>query len=339
MSSAIKVSCKNLWHLFGKGSHNFLRKHQYSPSTEAIKAAGLIPAIRDVSLDVHEGEILMIMGLSGSGKSTLIRCLTRLIEPTAGEVTFDGCDLLRASRKTLTEIRRHKMGMVFQNFGLLPHRTVLENVAFPLELQKVRKEVRLQKARELIETVGLAGREHYYPRELSGGQQQRVGIARSLVDEPEVWFLDEPFSALDPLIRREMQDEFLRLQSKLNKTIVFVTHDFDEAVRLGSRIAIMKEGRLVQVGTPEELVTSPADDYVEQFVRHAPKAKLITARKVMEPVAGVLRQADGAVQATDLLQDIAEQVIRSEKALPVVDSKGLVIGRIGKEKLAQVLFT
>jgi glycine betaine/proline transport system ATP-binding protein len=252
-------------------------------------------------------------------------------------VIFDGSNLLDASRRELTEIRRHKMGMVFQNFGLLPHRTVLENVAFPLELQNVKKEVRLQKARELIETVGLTGREHYFPRELSGGQQQRVGIARSLVDEPEVWFLDEPFSALDPLIRREMQDEFLRLQSKLNKSIVFVTHDFDEAVRLGNRIAIMKEGKLVQLGTPEELVTEPADDYVEQFVKHAPKAKLITAQKIMEPAIGT-NYAQNAIRSTDVLQDIAARIIRSEKALPVVDQNGLIVGHVGKEKIARALF-
>lgn len=338
MSRAVKISCKNLWQLFGKGAHSFLEKHQYAPTAEALDAAGLIAAVRDVSFDVHQGEILIIMGLSGSGKSTLIRGLTRLIEPSAGEVIFDGCNLLTASRKELTEIRRRKMGMVFQHFGLLPHRTVLENVAFPLELQNMPKEARLKSARELVETVGLQGREHNFPHQLSGGQQQRVGIARSLVGETEVWFLDEPFSALDPLIRREMQDEFIRLQSRLNKSIVFVTHDFDEAVRLGDRIAIMKDGRLAQIGTAEELLLEPADDYVKKFVRHAPRAKLITAQKVMTPTSET-RRAEGAIRNTDILENIAGRVIRSETALPVVDAQGWVVGHVSRDNIASALFS
>jgi glycine betaine/proline transport system ATP-binding protein len=337
MNRSVKVSCKNLWLLFGKKASGFLETQHYAPTDEAIVSAGLVAAVRDVSLDVFEGEILVVMGLSGSGKSTLIRCLTRLIEPTAGQVIFDDIDLLAASSRQLTEIRRKKMGMVFQHFGLLPHRTVMENIAFPLELQGIGKEARLNKARELIETVGLTGREDDFPRQLSGGQQQRVGIARSLVDEPEVWFLDEPFSALDPLIRREMQDEFLRLQAKLNKTIIFVSHDFDEAVRLGNRIAIMKDGRVSQIGTAEELVTEPANDYVEQFVRHAPKARLITAQKIMVPFSGN-ESVEGAILQTDLLQDIAERVINAPHALPVADSTGHLVGHIDKEQMARVLF-
>ena len=207
------------------------------------------------------------MGLSGCGKSTLVRCLSRLIEPTKGEVMFNGQDLLKANDKDLINIRRHKMGMVFQHFALLPHLTVLGNIAFPLEVQGVERKVREQRAMEVIELVGLKGRERYYPRELSGGQQQRVGIARSLAVEPEIWFLDEPFSALDPLIRREMQDEFLRLQNVLHKTIVFITHDFEEAIRLADRIAIMQEGEIIQVGTPEELVLRPETEYVSEFTR------------------------------------------------------------------------
>jgi glycine betaine/proline transport system ATP-binding protein len=337
MNRAVKVSCKNLWLLFGKKNAGFLAAHDYAPSDEALAEAGLTAAVRDVSLDVLEGEILVVMGLSGSGKSTLIRCLTRLIKPTAGQVIFDGVDLLTVSSRQLTEIRRHKMGMVFQHFGLLPHRTVLENIAFPLELQGIKKEVRLNTARALIETVGLSGREDDFPRQLSGGQQQRVGIARSLVDEPEVWFLDEPFSALDPLIRREMQDEFLRLQEKLNKSIVFVSHDFDEAIRLGNRIAIMKDGRVSQIGTAEELVTAPANDYVEQFVRHAPKARLVTARKIMTPYEGDVRAQD-AIKSTDLLQDIAARVINAQEPQPVTDETDLVVGYVDKEQIARVLF-
>ncbi|MGV8920540.1 MAG: quaternary amine ABC transporter ATP-binding protein [Pseudomonas sp.] len=337
MSRAVKVSCKNLWLLFGKNATEFLEAQPSAPSDAAIAKAGLVAAVRDVSLDVYEGEILVVMGLSGSGKSTLIRCLTRLIEPSAGQVIFDGEDLLAASARQLTDIRRHKMGMVFQHFGLLPHRTVLENIAFPLELQGIDKQTRLNKARELIETVGLSGRENDFPRQLSGGQQQRVGIARSLVDEPQVWFLDEPFSALDPLIRREMQDEFLHLQAKLNKTIIFVSHDFDEAVRLGNRIAIMKDGRVAQIGTAEELVTTPANDYVEQFVRHAPTARLVTVQKIMAPYSGI-DHAQDAILCTDLLQDIAARVINAPHALPVTDSAGQVVGHIDKEQLARVLF-
>lgn len=341
MSKSIKISCRNLWQLFGKGAAGFLEKHQYKPSDAALVSARLIPAVRDVSFDVFAGEILVVMGLSGSGKSTLVRCLTRLIEPSAGQVLFDGLDLLQASHRTLTDIRRRKMGMVFQNFGLLPHRTVLDNIAFPLEIQNVPKAARLAKARELLATVGLEGREHHFPRQLSGGQQQRVGIARSLIGECDVWFLDEPFSALDPLIRREMQDEFISLQSRLNKSIVFITHDFDEAVRLGDRIAIMKDGRLAQIGTAEELLMAPANDYVKKFVQHAPRAKLITAQKIMVPAKpGDIDLGDGrdAIKNTDVLEKIARRVIQADRALPVLDSAGVLVGQVGREHLARALF-
>ena len=241
MSAAIKLACEHVWKLFGPEPARFLHA-QPNAGPEQLAAAGMIGAVRDASLAIRTGEIFVIMGLSGSGKSTLVRCMSRLIEPTAGRILFEGEDLLEASEARLIEIRRHKMGMVFQHFALLPHLTVLGNVAFPLEVQGVERARREQRALEMIELVGLKGRERYYPRELSGGQQQRVGIARSLAVEPEIWFLDEPFSALDPLIRREMQDEFLRLQNVLHKTIAFITHDFDEAVRLADRIAIMQDG-------------------------------------------------------------------------------------------------
>lgn len=335
--SNVKISCRHVWQLFGKGAHQLLKKHNHQPTMEQIDAAGLIGAVRDVSLDVHENEILMIMGLSGSGKSTMLRCITQLLKPTAGEVFFNGVDITKVKARELGELRRHKMGMVFQHFGLLPHRTVLENIAFPLEIQGKDSETRIAKARELIELVGLSGRESYFPREMSGGQQQRVGIARSLAVEPEVWFLDEPFSALDPLIRREMQDEFMRLQSKLNKSIVFVTHDFDEAVRLGDRIAIMKDGELVQIGTPEELVTNPATDYVRAFVENAPKAKLISVGRIMnEP--GSVDTSQEPVMATAVLEDVAKRIMMSEKPLPVKDKEGTLLGSIDREKLVSVLF-
>jgi glycine betaine/proline transport system ATP-binding protein len=279
----------------------------------------------------------MIMGLSGSGKSTLIRCLTRLIEPTAGEILFDGKDLLAATDQELIQIRLHKTGMVFQHFGLLPHRTVLENVAFPLEIQGMDKHEREDRAREIISVVGLEGREDYYPRELSGGQQQRVGIARSLAVKPEIWFLDEPFSALDPLIRREMQDEFMRLQKMLHKTIVFITHDFDEAVRLGDRIAIMKDGEIIQIGTPEELVTHPANDYVAQFTRNAPIGKLVSVGTIMEaPIAdpgGI-----PTVSVKSKLADVARESLSQNDPLAVVDDAGKVVGSLHRQQLIGALF-
>ena len=260
------ISCSNVWKLYGSEPRAFLQRHNGNPSREAIRKEKYIPAVHDVSFEVYPGEILVIMGLSGSGKSTLVRCLSGLIESTSGQIFIEGLDLLQATPRQMIELRRHKMGMVFQSFALLPHRTVMQNVAFPLEVQGIDRREREQKAQEMIDLVGLKGRERYYPRELSGGQQQRVGLARSLAVGPELWFLDEPFSALDPLIRREMQDEFLRLQSMLQKTIVFITHDFDEALRLSDRIAIMKDGAVDQLGTPEEIVTNPATAYVEELV-------------------------------------------------------------------------
>ena len=335
--NAGKISCRHVWQLFGKDAEGFLRRHNGAPSADDFADSDIIGAVRDVSFDVHDKEILMIMGLSGSGKSTMIRCITQLLKPTAGNIYFDGVDLTQVSAAELTDLRRHKMGMVFQHFGLLPHRTVLENIAFPLEVQKVEKDKRLARARELAEVVGLRGRENYFPRELSGGQQQRVGIARSLSVEPDVWFLDEPFSALDPLIRREMQDEFMRLQKMLNKSIVFVTHDFDEAVRLGDRIAIMNDGVLVQIGTPEHLVIEPADDYVAQFVKNAPRAKLISVGRVMGAARAADRKAEPLLE-TAKLETIAKRLLSSEKPLPVADAAGRITGSLSREQLVKVLY-
>jgi glycine betaine/proline transport system ATP-binding protein len=291
--------------------------------------------VRDVSLDIGEGEIFIVMGLSGSGKSTLLRCLSRLVEPTAGQVFFEGRDLMRAGDKELIEIRRHKMGMVFQHFALLPHLSVLDNVAFPLAIQNVPKAERESRAREMIDLVGLGGRETAYPRQLSGGQQQRVGIARSLAAKPELWFLDEPFSALDPLIRGEMQDELLRLQSVLKKTMIFVTHDFDEAIKLADRIAIMKDGAVIQLGTPERLVLEPADNYVAAFTRNVQRAKVVTARSVMGPIRNT---ATGRiVRATDKIADIAPAVIEAGAPVPVIDERAMVVGSLAPQTVIDTL--
>ncbi len=302
-----------------------------------MRKDGHIIAVRDVSLEAHAGEILVVMGLSGSGKSTLVRCLSRLIEPTAGEIFFEGRDLLRASDSELIALRRHRMGMVFQNFALLPHRTVLRNVAFPLEVQGVPRGKREAAAMEMLELVGLRGREEYYPRELSGGQQQRVGIARSLAVKPDLWFLDEPFSALDPLIRREMQDEFLRLQAMLHKSIVFITHDFDEAIRLADRIVIMYEGGIDQIGAPEDLVLHPQTDYVREFVKDISRDKIITIGGIMSPPDKSL-SGGGAVFAGDTLAAAAGRILGSENPLRVVDGDGETVGAIRRETVLAALF-
>ena len=333
--AAVKLECRAVWKLFGPDAERFLRRHP-DPDGAALAGARLIGAVRRASLQVHEGEIFIIMGLSGSGKSTLVRCMSRLIEATSGDVLFDGRSLLAASEQELIALRRHKMGMVFQHFALLPHLTILGNVAFPLEVQGVPRAAREARAREIIDLVGLGGREEYYPRELSGGQQQRVGIARSLAVEPELWFLDEPFSALDPLIRREMQDEFLRLQSMLRKTIVFITHDFDEAIRLADRIAIMKDGRIIQTGTPEQVVTRPADAYVAEFTREVPRAKVLSAASVMRPLEGAA-DFSGSVPMGARIQELAGEVIRAPSPFAVTGDDERVVGQLTREAVLEVL--
>ena len=335
-AAAVKISCNGVWKLFGDNAAEVFSAHAGNPGAEALQSAGLIGAVQNASFAVGEGEIFVIMGLSGSGKSTLLRCMSRLIEPTAGEIFFENQDLLKASEKELTEIRRHKMGMVFQHFALLPHLTVLENVAFPLEIQGIDKRACERRALEVIELVGLKGRERYYPRELSGGQQQRVGIARSLAVEPDIWFLDEPFSALDPLIRREMQDEFMRLQSVLRKTITFITHDFDEAIRVADRIAIMKDGAIIQIGTPEALVLDPASDYVAEFTKDIPRAKVLSARAIMRPVDGG-SAAHARVSPHTKVEDLAEMLLGPETDVSVVDERGEVIGTINRQAVLDVL--
>ena len=337
MKSEIKISCRNIWKLYGENPKRFLKTKNNNPSTDDLKNNNYIPAVRDASIDVLTGEILVIMGLSGSGKSTLLRCMSKLIEPTNGQVFFEGNDLLKTSEKELIDIRRHKMGMVFQHFALLPHRNVLNNVAFPLEVQGQDISKREKRAKEVIKLVGLEGREKYYPRELSGGQQQRVGLARSLAVEPDVWFLDEPFSALDPLIRKEMQNEFLRLQSMLKKTIVFITHDFDEAIRLADRIAIMYEGLIVQVGTAEELITKPATDYVAEFTKDIPRSKLLQASSIMN--IKKIDNLEDTVKHNEKIEKIASKILKSEKEFTVLDEKDQAIGTISKKEIIKALFS
>jgi glycine betaine/proline transport system ATP-binding protein len=330
---AVKLACRQVWKIYGPHPERLLAGGQV-PSLDQIRQSDHVGAVRDVSLEVGEGEIFVIMGLSGSGKSTLVRCLSRLIEPTGGAILYDGEDLLKASPARMIEIRRHRMGMVFQHFALLPHLTVLENVAFPLEVQGVDRGAREARAREVVQLVGLEGREGKYPRQLSGGQQQRVGIARSLAVEPDLWFLDEPFSALDPLIRREMQEEFLRIQRQLKKTIIFITHDFDEAIRLADRIAIMKDGAVVQVATPEELVLAPADDYVAAFTAHVTRAKVVTLGRIAAP--GLPDGIAGTLPASARIEDIAEQVVTADAPF-AVERDGVVIGHVTPAAVIAVL--
>jgi glycine betaine/proline transport system ATP-binding protein len=332
----IKLACKHVWKVFGYDATGFMRAKSGKPTSEELAAHHLIGAVRDVTLDVHEGESFIIMGLSGSGKSTLVRCMSRLIEPSWGEVRLDGKNLLEASEAELIDIRRHKMGMVFQHFALLPHLTVLENVGFPLSVQGQPKAEREARAREVIELVGLKGREHAYPRELSGGQQQRVGIARSLAVKPAIWFLDEPFSALDPLIRREMQAELMRLQGVLRKTVVFITHDFDEAIRLADRIAIMKDGAIVQIGTPEELVLNPATDYVAEFTRDVNRAKVMSAKSLMRPAAPKKKYRKSVPASTKVASFMAE-IVESGEAMAVTGADGATVGEVHPDAVIDLL--
>jgi glycine betaine/proline transport system ATP-binding protein len=332
----VKLACRNLWKIYGPQAAEIAASGRLAVGDSVelrreLQQQGHLAAVIDASFEVLVGEIFVIMGLSGSGKSTIVRCLSRLIEPTAGRVLLDGVNLLQASARQLIELRRHAMGMVFQNFGLLPHLTVLDNVAFPLRIQGRTTAERQARAREMIQLVGLEGREGAYPNQLSGGQQQRVGIARSLAVGPELWFLDEPFSALDPLTRRQMQDEFLRLQHLLRKTIIFITHDIIEAFRLADRIAIMREGEIIQIGRPVDIVLKPADDYVAAFTEDVPLLRVISAGDIMEPTAPE-PVVDGRVPATigpaTLLEVLVPLLAAGTSAFAVVGDDGRPLGTV-----------
>lgn len=335
MNKLPKLVCKNVWKLYGDKPKEFLHQHNNNPDQETIKKAGYIQAIRDASLEVYENEILVVMGLSGSGKSTLVRCMSRIVDPTIGEIFFENIDMGKLSKKELIEIRRHKMGMVFQHFALFPHRTVIENIAFPLEVQGIKKKDREKSALEIIELVGLEGREDYFPKELSGGQQQRVGIGRSLAVKPELWFLDEPFSSLDPLIRKEMQNEFLKIQSTLKKTIIFITHDFDEAIKLADRIIIMNEGIIVQIGSPEDLIMKPADDYVKEFTEDLPRERLLSVKSIMNNNKNPSNSS--SVYEDEKIFKILEKVL-SEGSVSVINRSNEIVGSLDKETISKFIY-
>ena len=331
------ISAKNVWKIFGAHPEEYLAKMPKDHSFDDIRADGYIAGVKDVTIEVGRGEMLVIMGLSGSGKSTLVRCFSRLHDITGGTIEVEGQDIMSLKEKELIELRRSKMGMVFQSFGLLPHRTVLENVAFPLEMRGQDRHTRRERALEVVKLVGLEGREEYFPRELSGGQQQRVGIARSLAIEPDIWFLDEPFSALDPLIRREMQDEFLRLQEMLGKTIVFITHDFDEALRLADRIAIMKDGAVEQCDTPDRIVMDPQTEYVRKFTEEIDKARVVHASILAQPVNGAAPEG-AAIDGSATIHDLARQLVNdSREVLPVADKSGSVTGVLQRKEALNLL--
>ena len=319
-----KIEIKDLYLIFGNEKQKALKMLKEDKSkSEILKDTGCTVGVKNANISINEGEFFVIMGLSGSGKSTLLRCINRLIRPTSGQVLVNGIDISKVSEKELLQVRRKELAMVFQNFGLLPHRSVLHNIAFGLELQGVKKEEREKKAMESMRLVGLKGYENQMVGELSGGMQQRVGLARALANNPEVLLMDEAFSALDPLIRVQMQDELLALQSKMKKTIVFITHDLSEAIKLGDRIAIMKDGEVVQIGTSEEILTEPANDYVARFVENVDRSKIITASSLMidKPLVARLKK-----EGPEVL--IRKMRAKNITVLPVIDADDKLVGEV-----------
>ncbi len=336
-----KIVCNHIWKIFGPNPEKTLQELDHSLTRAQVQEqTGHIIGIRDMSFVVEHGETFVVMGLSGSGKSTLVRCLSRLIEPTAGEVLIDGVDVIRMNSHELTELRRNKMSMVFQHFGLFPHRTIIENIAFGLEIKGVKKNERLEKAVEVLEMVGLGGWQDNYPKELSGGMQQRVGLARAMAVDPEILIFDEPFSALDPLIRREMQDELLSLQDKLKKTMVFITHDFLEAIKMGDHIAIMKDGVTSQIGTAEDIVSTPADAYVREFTEDVPRYRVLSVGKVMLPPRNVsLSDGGPVVNKNDKLDSLIDILTSCDHSCCVVDENGELCGEINKSIMLKAMST
>ena len=337
-----KIVCTDIWKVFGPNEKNVLSNLDKTLSrSEVQEKTGHVVAVKDVTFSVQKGETFVVMGLSGSGKSTLVRCLSRLIEPTAGQVSIDGQDVTTMSNRDLTELRRNRMSMVFQHFGLFPHKKVIDNISYGLEIRGTKPKERLERAMEICKMVGLEGWDNHYPRELSGGMQQRVGLARALAVDPEILIFDEPFSALDPLIRREMQDELLKLQEKLQKTMVFITHDFAEAIKMGDTIAIMKDGEISQLGTPEEIVANPIDQYVKDFTEDVPKYKVLSAGKicrkqVCDETKKTFEEGKDCIPNNSKIDGLMDMCCDSDKTFPVVDSiTGELVGEIDRTIIMQ----
>ncbi len=331
------IAVADLWKVFGPRAERIVGSPLADlPRAELRARTGCLAAVRDVSFDVQPGEVFVVMGLSGSGKSTLVRCLTRLIEPTSGDISIGGESVRAMNPKRLRDLRRRQVAMVFQHFGLLPHRQVLDNVAYGLEIQGMARAQRHGKASEMLALVGLDGHEHQYPDQLSGGMQQRVGLARALAADPEVLLFDEPFSALDPLIRRDMQAEVRRLHAEVGKTLVFITHDLAEALTLGDRIAVLRDGELVQVGTPEELVGAPADSYVADFVRDVPRSDVLTLRWIMRDAQPDEDCEDEPLSQRTVIRDAVDRVLRAGRPIAVVDGTRRV-GVIDADQLLPAL--
>ncbi|MEX0983815.1 MAG: glycine betaine/L-proline ABC transporter ATP-binding protein [Actinomycetota bacterium] len=330
------VSCASVWKIYGDRAGKIVGTPDADlPRAELLEKTGCVAAVRDVSFDVAPGEVFVVMGLSGSGKSTLVRMINRIHDPTAGQVRIDGEDLMQLDEDQLRAVRRKKISMVFQHFGLLPHRRIAENVAFGLEIQGRDKDERLRIADKTLSEVGLDGWGASFPDELSGGMQQRVGLARALANDPEILLFDEPFSALDPLIRRDMQDQVIALQRDLKKTMIFITHDLAEALKLGDRIAIMKDGKFVQVGTPEEVVAHPANDYVADFTRDVPRAHVLTARAIMRTANG--GQSDGPTVSVDtVVQELIPMVAEADMTIRVLEGD-VVVGVVDRSDVMRAL--
>ncbi len=335
-TDAPMISVSDLWKVYGPRAERIPGSPQADlPRKELEASSGNVVAMREINVEVAPGEVFVVMGLSGSGKSTLVRCLTRLIEPTCGTVMIDGVDVTAADKAQLLDVRRHKVSMVFQHFGLLPHRSLVDNVAFGLEIRGADKTERRHAAETTLELVGLGGMGQYKPHQLSGGQQQRVGLARALATNPTIMLFDEPFSALDPLIRRDMQDEVVRLRREVSKTMVFITHDLTEALRLGDRIAIMRDGRFVQVGTPQDVVTNPADEYVENFVRDIPRSHVVPVEAVMDAPTDEL--VVGEVPVGTKVRDVVGLLARENLPVAVVDGSGARLGLVNRDHVLAVI--
>jgi glycine betaine/proline transport system ATP-binding protein len=343
MDSAIEI--KNVWKIFGNNSKEALNaiQNEHISKQEALEKYNSVIGVSDVSFNVKTGEIFCVMGLSGSGKSTLVRHINRLLEPTSGQILIDNEDVMKFNSKSLQDLRNKKIGMVFQNFALMPHRSVLDNIAMPLEIRGISKNDRLDAANKILDIVELQGWGNKFAHELSGGMQQRVGLARALAADPDVLLMDEPFSALDPLIRRQLQAEFIKLSKQMKKTTVFITHDLDEAVRVGHRIAIMRDGKVIQIGTPEEIVMKPADSYVADFVKGISRLKIVQAKSIMQPVEKFEKEFGSkgknleSVHENDLLNKLIEKSSIKDEPILVINNEKKNIGVITQADLLKAV--